>query len=973
MLLNPSLKRVATKEVGLFFSSPVAYLFLAAFMAVTLFIFFWGEAFFSRNISDVRPLFEWMPLLLIFLSSTLTMRMWSEERRSGTIEHVQTQPLPLWYFVLGKFMGCLVLMLLALLMTLPLPITVSVLGDLDWGPVFAGYLATFLLGATYLSIGLFISSRTDNQIVSLICSVALCGLFYLLGAKMITDFFGHQMGEWLRLLGTGSRFESITRGVLDFRDLYYYISLIAVFIVLCTFSLERERWSKTGNKDHHGRWQSVTALVIVNALVANVWLSQVQLLRWDVTEGKQYSISDATEQYLDQLQEPLLIRGYFSGKTHPLLAPLVPQIRDLIREYSVLGNGRVNVEFIDPMASPELEEEANEKYGIKPVPFQVADRYQAAVVNSYFNVLVQYGDEHQVLGFNDLIEVKTRPQMDVDVQLRNPEHDLTRAVKKVIQSYQASGNLFDTVDGEITFTLYSSSDNALPKQLVDFKSIVRTELNQWEQQSNNRFKVEEVDPQSNGGQVADDIAKNYGFQPMRANLFSNETFYFYMMLEKGDQLVQIPLEDMQQSSFERNLKSGIQRFAKGFTKTVGLVLPPPPIPMHSHGMMMPNQNGPQFNHLEQFLSAELNVQRVDISSGNVSGDVDILLVLSPKNLDEKQLFAIDQFLMQGGTAILATSPYTASMTRSSLTLDNVTSGLGPWLAHHGIDIQNSLVMDSQSAAFPVPVMRRAGGFQVQEMHMLDYPYFVDVRESGLNQDNPMTSSLQQATFSWASPIKVNFEKQKERQVTELIHSSNASWLSSSTDIAPKIDQNGRSLYQEGSQQESHLLAVMTQGRFESFFTDKESPLLDQEDDNTSDEPTEEANESNKEAEEKGSIVSSVINHSADSARLIVFSSNDFLNDQVIQTSGAAAGSSYLNTVQLIHNAIDWSLGDQALMSIRSRGQFNRTLPPLENDSRLFWEYLNYGLAVFVLFSIGIIQRFRHRAKLRFYQQQLDLA
>jgi len=104
-------RRVAAKEVTLFFASPVAYLFLAAFAAVTLFVFFWGEAFFSRNIADVRPLFEWMPVLLIFLASTLTMRLWSEERRTGTLEHVLTQPAPLWCFVLGKFLGCLVLLL----------------------------------------------------------------------------------------------------------------------------------------------------------------------------------------------------------------------------------------------------------------------------------------------------------------------------------------------------------------------------------------------------------------------------------------------------------------------------------------------------------------------------------------------------------------------------------------------------------------------------------------------------------------------------------------------------------------------------------------------------------------------------------------------------------------------------------------------------------------------------------------------
>ena len=99
-------RRVAQKEILLFFASPVAWLFLATFSAAAFFIFFWVESFCARNTADIRPLFEWMPILLIFLCAALTMRMWSEERRSGTLEHVLTQPAPLWRFVWGKFRAC---------------------------------------------------------------------------------------------------------------------------------------------------------------------------------------------------------------------------------------------------------------------------------------------------------------------------------------------------------------------------------------------------------------------------------------------------------------------------------------------------------------------------------------------------------------------------------------------------------------------------------------------------------------------------------------------------------------------------------------------------------------------------------------------------------------------------------------------------------------------------------------------------
>lgn len=956
------IKRIAGKEITLFFASPIAYLFLATFAAVTLFIFFWGETFFARNIADVRPLFEWMPVLLIFLASTLTMRQWSEERRSGTLEHVLTQPVPLWYFVIGKFAGCMALLAIALLITLPLPVTVSLIGELDWGPVWAGYLATLLLGAAYLSIGLFVSARSDNQIVSLISATALCTLFYLLGTTVITDFFGNRAGEWLRLLGTGSRFDSITRGVIDLRDLYYYVSIVAVFLTLNTYVLEKERWANSKATPHHRTWRTVTALLLANALGANLWLGQIHALRADMTKGDQYSISSATEGYLKQLREPLLLRGYFSSKTHPLLAPLVPQLQDLMREYQIAGRGKVRVEFVDPAREPELEQEANQKYGIQPVPFQVADRYQSSIVSSYFNVLVQYGDSYQVLGFRDLIELQARSETNLDVQLRNPEHDLTQAIKKVLNSYQAGGNLFNTVKGKLVFNAYVSADKALPDALVKFRKTVTTVAKRMQDKSQGRLAVNFIDPDADGGKVGKQIADDYGLQPMAASLLSDQRFYFYLTLSKDDQIVQIPLDDLSEESLQRNMEAGIKRFASGFTKTVALVSPTVNPQMGQFGM-----GGARFTQLEKFLGAELNVQQEDLSDGQVSGEADILLLLSPKDLNEKQLFAVDQFLMQGGTVIAATSPFAASLTPRSLTLQQQNSGLSGWLAHNGLSMEKKLVLDPQNAAFPLPVTRNIGGFQLQELRMLDYPYFIDIRSKGLNAENPITADLPQLTMAWASPISVDSKKQGQRTLTELLHSSAQSWLSGSTDIMPRIDQNGLSTFKPEGNTGEQLLGVISAGRFDSYFAGKPSPLLNQEQAKTD---TDSTDTKAKQDNENSPRISGVIEHSPESARIILFSSNDFLSDQVIQIAGSSNRSEYLNSLQLIANTVDWSLEDAGLLSIRARGHFNRTLPPLEHSSQLFWEYLNYALAALALGLIALLQRQRQKARQRNYLHRL---
>ena len=159
----------------------------------------------------------------------------------------------------------------------------------------------------------------------------------------------------------------------------YYASLLIGFLALNVFSLERGRWADTGDSANHRSWYIGTALVLANLIAANLWLSHISGARADLTEGQIYSLSQASENQLERLQEPLLIRGYFSSKTHPLLAPLVPQMRDLLDEFALAGGDNVRVEVIDPVSDPEKEDEANSKYGIRPVPFQVSDRYLSLI------------------------------------------------------------------------------------------------------------------------------------------------------------------------------------------------------------------------------------------------------------------------------------------------------------------------------------------------------------------------------------------------------------------------------------------------------------------------------------------------------------------------------------------------------------------------------------------------------------------
>ena len=967
--------RIARKELSSFFASPAAFIFIGVFLAVSLFIFFWVERFFARNIADVRPLFDWMPILLIFLISAMTMRMWSEERRSGTLEFLMTTPVTPLELVLGKFLACFMLVGIALALTLPVPITVSLVGPLDWGPVVGCYVATLALAAAYISIGLFISARTDNQVVSLILTTLVCGIFYLLGSQALTGLFGNAGGETLRLVGSGSRFESIARGVIDLRDIYYYLSIFGVFLVLNLYALESVRWSATGREKRHWQWRLAALLVGANLIAANLWLGQLSWARADLTAGNIYSISKATKTYLGQLREPLLIRGYFSSETHPLLAPLVPRLRDLLKEYEIAGKGTVRVEIIDPMHEPTLEAEANQQYGIKPVPFQTSNKYQASVTNSYFNVLVKYGDEYTTLGYQDLIAIKQQQGRQLEVELRDPEYELTRAIKKVLNGYRGGGNVLSGIPKPVQLSAFISADDKLPDPMPQLKTDLDALIKEYQDSAPGKLEPKIIDPTANGGQMAKQLEENYGLQPLAVGLLDAKTFWFHLILQSGDKAVQVPLpETLDKASLKRNIDAALKRFTPGALRTVALYSPPPN-PMAQFGG--PQSDSPTFQQLEQKLRENASVETAMLDNGRVPESADILIVASPEALDEKQLFAIDQFLMKGGTVVIAASPFKTSM-RNNLNIEAAPNGLEDWLAFNGISLDKALVLDPQNSPFPVPIDRNIGGLKVQQIQLLDYPFFVDARQDGLAQKNAPTVGLSQLTVSWASPIKIDQEKAKGKKVVRLIESSRNSWASTSANAVPDFKTYPDLGFPEGKEKGRQLIGAMMEGEFKSFFAGKPSPLA--KDAKPEEKKPEDEAHANKPAENKPAddkdkkpTITGVIDHSPDSARIILVGSNTFLSDDVLNLASGVNQTQYRAPLTFTQNIVEWSLEDRGLLSLRSRGgQFSRTLEPMTMGSQTLWEYLNYGLALIGLGIVYLVRRTMRESARRRYLAMLNL-
>ncbi|MDC9701443.1 MAG: Gldg family protein, partial [Alphaproteobacteria bacterium] len=530
----------ARKEFRSFFASPAAYIFLGGFLAITLFTFFWIESFFIRNIADMRPMFTWMPVLTIFLAGALTMRSWAEERRAGTLETLMTSPAHLLSLVLGKFLAIEGLVALALLLTLPLSVTVGMLGDLDFGPVLGGYVATLCVAASYVAIGLFVSARTDNAVVSLIITVMAASALYIIGARPLTDLVDRDTAELMAAIGAGSRFNAITRGVLDLRDIYYYLSLVGVFLSLNVFQLHRLRWANNPQRRQHRIVSTITLLVVANLLLANIWMKFVTQARSDLTASSRYTLSDSTLTTLREIEEPLLIRGYFSSQTHPLLAPLVPQIRDLLVEYKVGSGKKLRVEFVNPTENLEAEKSAAEA-GIEPTPFQIASRYKSSIVSSYFDILISYGDERHILNFRDLIDVKSSGAEKFEVGLANPEYTLTSAIRKIMQAYQSGADPFASARDGVKFHAYISPLEKMPKDVIAIRNTLIATLEKIATKKKFTYFIE--DPDKNDGALAKYLSATYGLSPQISTILNPEPFWFSLRVEGNGRDIPVVLPE----------------------------------------------------------------------------------------------------------------------------------------------------------------------------------------------------------------------------------------------------------------------------------------------------------------------------------------------------------------------------------------------------------------------------------------------
>ncbi|MCB0212803.1 MAG: Gldg family protein, partial [Anaerolineae bacterium] len=678
------------------------------------------------------------------------------------------------------------------------------------------------------------------------------------------------------------------------------------------------------------------------------WLFPVSSVRLDLTEQREYSLSPVTRDLLSNLQEPLLIRGYFSEKTHPLLAPLVPTLRDTLREYEIASNGNVVLEIVDPLQDPEKEAEANQTYGIQPTPLQASDRYGASIVNAYFDILIRYGDQSEVLNFSDLIEVQPYPNGEVDVRLRNLEYDLTSAIKKVVFGFQSTDAILASLDQPASLTLYVTP-NSLPEFVAEAPNTISKVAQEIAADSNGKFQFNVVNVDDPNSKVTrQTLREQFDLQPIKTSLFSDQSYYLHMVLQVGDQAqLLFPSGDFSEATVRTSIESALKRSTSGFLQVVGIWTPPDTPTQNAFGQQQPSLK--RYTTIADQLRQEYTVRNVDLASGQVPADIDVLLVVAPQNMTDQERYAIDQYLMRGGSVIVAAGNYALGVDQfaGNLTVEPIDSGLREMLQGYGIDVEQSLVLDPQNEPFPIQVARDVGGMQVREIQAIDYPFFVDIRSDGMDQTSPILANLPAVTLNFASPITVDDEKNADRQVDTLLQSSPNSWLRTDTNIQPDTQTYPQYGFPVEGEQKSRVLAVSVQGVFDSFFKGKEIPQAA---------PVEGSPEPQPPAQ------IGTIDSSPDSARLVVIGSSEFLNDVIFELSSSLSRDRYFNSLQFTQNTVDWSVEDLDLLSIRSGGTSARVLAPMDEANQSFWEYTNYGLALAALVAIAVIWRSRRQSE-----------
>lgn len=788
---------VAKREFSAYFTSPVAYVFLVIFLLLAgFFTFMVGQDFFSRNEASLGSFFLWHPWLYLFLVPAIAMRLWSEEKRTGTLELLLTLPITTGQAVIGKFLASWAFLILCLILTFPIWITPVYLGDPDNGAILCAYFGSALMAGAYLGIGCMTSAITRNQVISFVMSVVLCLFTILAGFPPVTDFIQGLFPDNEAIVGlvanmsVMTHFDALQRGVFHLKDALFFVSLIIVTLVATTAII------RAGQENKPSQAIGITGAqvaILFAALILVNGFAYTTRAKVDFTEDKIHTLSLGTKNILKRVAAE---RGE---------DPDAFKIE--ARLYFTRGEDRVTV-FVRQYAERVSE---------------LLKEYQEASSGS--------------LVFNEI-----NPQPDTDEEELAQNDNVTR-MQIGLDEYAYLGLTLSYAD--------------------------RTEI----------INLLEQGP---GGRPG-------GLRP--------------------------------ESLLEYDISGAITRLIKDNDEapTIGVMSPlqltggfPPNLPPQMQRGQRPS---PPWRLMQQlwFTYGRDNVQTVDMAADSISDDIDLLLVIHPKDISEKAQFAIDQYVLKGGKVAAFLDPNHAfdqgpmggfaPPTGSSSNLDKL---LPAW----GLNFNGGQVVVDPTYGLRPP---RSGSSWVTAL---------DIQREGLNENDPITQNLGPVSgvhfgaFRQETSVEDNAVRPT---MTTLIHSTTNSALVSASKTTglfpvPSFQQSQADLLSDFVPTAgTNILALKLTGKFATAFPDgdPERPAVNPDDNATTPPPPDTSLKSVK------ADVNPVV---------VLVSDADFLHNTINELDQLRGFRN--SNLNFVLNLVDYLTGDEDLIRIRSLTNRSRPLKKL---------------------------------------------
>ncbi len=900
------------REIRSFFTSPVAYIVISLFLLLTGWFFF--STFFLNQRADMRDFFNLLPIIFSFIIPALTMRMFSEEYRSGSFEITATLPVNIIDIIGGKFFAALFSTIIMLLPTLIYPLFINILGDLDIGPVIGGYAGAVLLAGAYTGIGILASSVTRNQIIAFIVSAAGC--FFLTVLSSILIFLPAFLAGFLQYISAVSHFNNIAKGLIDSRDIIYFISLMIISLGGAFFVIKEKSRSIKINLSLY-----FVVLILVNIVSGSLFF------RWDITENNKYSLSKASINTVSTIEEPLTIKAFFSENLPGSYGNLRRELSDILEEYSLAANNNfnyqiysINSEGTSKDKSGKNIKELAEDYSIFPVQIQTLDSDEVKLQSVYMGITLIHGNMQETI--NSIAVVN------------NLEYEITGTINKISKKISSLISLKEN----ITIDLYlSSSLYAMGEGLSSYPDTLKNMVEDLNNTNYNRLSYRYIDPDNLTFQKPQDI--NLTSFNLQMSNGSSKNVFADLIIKNGDNSIAITLlrknifgyDIIGHEELSANIEGIIEKLL-GLNTEIAYLSSYGTPPLYQNPYAQSNQ-GPSLTNFNRMISDTYLIKPIENLNTGIPENIKTLIIASPlEKLTTRDLYQIDQYIMKGNSVAFFIDTHSEVFAENQNpynpqppVYEPRDTGLGDLIKHYGVEISNSYILDENCFK---QIGRDASGGLAETIF-----YFApEILSENINRSLPFLNNIKGLIMLNASPLIINKDVNELSNIEVLFTSSDLSWemseninLYNPMMIFPPLDD----------ERKKYPLAALIEGSMKSYFIGKEIP--------------------EKHLTEGESLISlnlltgnETFIQETTTGKVFVIGTSSVLMDNILDQTGMSPNSVF------IYNILDTLNDRDDFAEMRSKGQiFNPLRETIPSERSFIKGFSIFGLPIIVIIS-GLI-------------------